>query len=116
MKTSKEMQEIIDDEILVDCYDDDEVNMGWFYYMEGHLEFPFKARLDVKKRDGSTQLKSVEVLKLASTAQNFAGEAFYVEVSYSEDIIETGLSKLCNIQASDETLEAIQIWKFWKKS
>lgn len=84
--------------------------------MEEYLEFPFKAQLEVKKRDGSKDLKSVEVLKLASTDQDFAGEDFQVEVSYSDDIIEIGWSKLRNIQASDAILEAIQIWKFWKKA
>lgn len=32
MKSADELrQERIDDEIIVDCYDDDEVMMGWYY-------------------------------------------------------------------------------------
>lgn len=116
MKTNKEMRQIIEDEILVDCYGDDEVNMAWFYYMEENMIFPFDAQLEVKKRDGSKELKEVEVLRLASTERDYAGEDFRVEVAYSEDIIETSISKLHHIKADEGTLEAIQIWKFWNKS
>lgn len=71
MKTAEEIERIIDYKIIVDCYNDDEVNMGWFYYMEENLEFPFDAQLQIKKRDGSKELKRVEVIGLSTTDTNF---------------------------------------------
>jgi hypothetical protein len=28
-------------EILVDCYNESEQALGWYYYLEEHLRFPF---------------------------------------------------------------------------
>jgi Calcium binding len=33
----------IDDEIVVDCYDEYGVALGWFRYLEEHLPLPFQA-------------------------------------------------------------------------
>lgn len=33
MLTAKEMRYKIDYEIIVDCYDEYEVSMGWYYYL-----------------------------------------------------------------------------------
>ena len=30
-------------EVVVDCYDEHERAMGWYYYLDGHLQFPFTA-------------------------------------------------------------------------
>jgi Calcium binding len=30
-------------EVIVDCYDEGEQLMGWYYYMADNLEFPIKA-------------------------------------------------------------------------
>jgi len=34
---------IIDNEILVDTYNDEEVASAWYSYMEDNMSFPFKA-------------------------------------------------------------------------
>jgi hypothetical protein len=41
MLTKEEMKQTIENEIIVDCYDEYEVSMGWYYYMEETLKFPF---------------------------------------------------------------------------
>src|SRR6266516_2827872 len=40
----KEREERITMEIIVDAYDAEEQAMGWYYYLEGTLQFPFTAR------------------------------------------------------------------------
>jgi len=45
MKTSDpERDNRIGMEIIVDCYSEDEEAMGWYYYLQDNLDFPFKAR------------------------------------------------------------------------
>src|SRR5579864_2912651 len=39
-----EREERIDMEIIVDAYSAEEQALGWYYYLEEHLHFPFKAR------------------------------------------------------------------------
>lgn len=40
-KIDKSREERIDEEIIVDCYGEAERAMGWYYYLEDRLEFPF---------------------------------------------------------------------------
>ena len=37
-------EERITSEIIVDAYGPEEQAMGWYYYLEGKLQFPFRAR------------------------------------------------------------------------
>lgn len=37
-------EERIDMEVVVDCYDDQERAMGWYYYLQDKINFPFKAK------------------------------------------------------------------------
>jgi Calcium binding len=50
----KEIQCIIDYEIVVDCYDKDEVKMGWYYFMSESIEFPFTEIHTVKMASDAT--------------------------------------------------------------
>ena len=43
-------------EIVVDCYDEDEQMIGWYYYLEDTLLFPFTA-VCTNKRSISPQLQ-----------------------------------------------------------
>ena len=40
----EEREERIHMEIIVDAYDPEEQAMGWYYYLEGTMQFPFSAR------------------------------------------------------------------------
>src|SRR5262245_29112087 len=40
-KRDPEREDRITMEVVVDCYDRHEVAMGWYYYLEGRLAFPF---------------------------------------------------------------------------
>ena len=51
----------IADKIVVDCYTAGECAMGWYYYLEGKLSFPFTARC--------IATRSVSPLKKGETAE-----------------------------------------------
>ena len=52
IEENKEREKRIDMEIVVDAYDEVERAMGWYYYLEDGLKFPFEARC-IKKRPTS---------------------------------------------------------------
>lgn len=65
-----EIEERIEMEIIVDCYDSHEAAMGWYCYLEDRLYFPFEAI--------STQGKSkLTVLGLADS-EHCLGHMFVV--------------------------------------
>ena len=115
MLTKDEIQHKIDYEIIVDCYDEYEVSMGWYYYMEETLKFPFKAKAKLKKVDGSVKLTEIQVTGLAADEEGFMGNDFDLEIlvgGYATDIAYT---KLSDIKADDQSLEAFAIWKYWNR-
>lgn len=52
--TQKEIQKIIDYEIVVDCYTDEEVNMGWAIFLSENINYPFEAEYKVKTKNGQS--------------------------------------------------------------
>lgn len=57
----------IDYEIVVDAYNEDERAMGWYYYLEDKITFPFLAKWQKKTRKtGAIVEKEVEVIGMAS--------------------------------------------------
>ncbi len=113
MLTDEEMQYKIDYEIIVDAYDEYEQSAGWSIFFEETLEFPFTAIAQLKKRDGTTESKRVKVVGLSSKEDDFMSSDFNLEMEQGQYVRPIAYSALSDIQASDETLEAFQIWDFY---
>lgn len=43
-KPNKQREQRIQQEVVVDAYGAEEKAMGWYYYLENHLRFPFRAK------------------------------------------------------------------------
>jgi hypothetical protein len=108
--TKAEIGRIIDYEIVVDCYTEEEANMGWAIYMEENLGFPFKAEYLVKGKSGKNQWQEVSVINNETDESNFDGGEWYVEIELNEIIISARLDELRNIKADKETMKTLQIW------
>ncbi len=113
MLTKKEIQFKIDNEILVDCLDDYEVAVGWITTMNDEIDFPFTATAELKKKDGSSEHKTVQIVGLKSDEDDFHGNDFYLNMEHGEYIVPITYSKLTNIVASEQTLELFQCWNQW---
>lgn len=113
--TEKEIQKIITYEVVVDCYDDHEANMGWAIFLSESIYYPFEAEYEVKKKDGSKSWKKVTVIENKTDESNFGGTAFYVKIELDDFIIPIEILQLRNIKADEETLRTIQVWQYNKK-
>ncbi|MEM6263642.1 MAG: calcium-binding protein [Bacteroidota bacterium] len=103
-------------EILVDCHDEDEQNMSWYYYCQDELEFPFEANIELKKRKGGTVVKQVNVLNLSTDDSDFDRSFdLKVEIELNEYVIGVPISQLTDIKATEATIETINIWNYWNK-
>lgn len=104
------------DEILVDCRDEGEQNMSWFYYCQDELEFPFEANIELKKRGGGKISKKINVLNLFPDDSNFERNfELKVEIELDDYIIDIPITKLTDIKGTENTIEIIEIWKYWSK-
>ncbi|MDB9309050.1 calcium-binding protein [Aphanizomenon sp. CS-733/32] len=103
-------------EILVDADDKEERAMGWYYYLDDTLNFPFLARWKKKSRKSSVvEEKEVEVLGMAPDDECL--KDMFVEVGYpggkDEDIFTAKLSEIEAIDADEDTKEALADWQYW---
>jgi hypothetical protein len=90
-------------EIIVDAYNEEEQAMGWYYYLDNKLNFPFKA----KWLTGGSTSKSEDVEVLQMSPEEACQTEMFVEVLYkedtAEDVFSVALSDIEPIEADDET-------------
>lgn len=102
------------EEIIVDCRDEYEQRMSWFYFVQDEMCFPFEAKIELRKRGGGKILKKVNVIDLSSDYTN--SERIFdlkVAVELEDYIIEIPLAKLIEANGTEETNEVIEIWEYW---
>ena len=108
-KSKKERlrEERIDNEVVVDAYGPEERAMGWYYYLENKIRFPFQAKC-IRTKAVSPLLKgeTVEVRRLAPEAAcstdmlvqiRWHGRAMAVPLSQlvGEDVNESTRASIC---------------------
>ena len=108
-------EERIDMEIVVDAYDTEERAMGWFYYLEDKIAFPFTA--ECYTADTRSPLLIGEQVVVSSMAHegDWLGQDMYVEISWDNRTFSVPLAQLKPISTDDDTLEAIEDWHYWKR-
>ncbi len=109
----EEREERIMMEIVVDAYGPEEQAMGWYYYLEENIEFPFKATAQLRNTDGATVPKEVNVVGLASDEEGITGKDFLLDIEAGEYINTIAFSKLSRIKASPQTKEVFAVWNYW---
>lgn len=109
--SNDEIRKIIEDEVIVDCYGEEEVNLGWAVFMKDNIFYPFEAEYKVKFKTGQHKWTRVLAISNESTESSFHGGDYYVEIEYGEIIISVKLDELRKIKADEETMKAIQVWQ-----
>ena len=102
----------IHEEAIVDAYGPEEKAMSWYYYLEGKLSFPFRAKCTASKITSPLKKgEDVEVLRMAP------GEACATEmlvlVRWQDRKLAVPLVQLTAIDPDESTAEAIDDWHYW---
>jgi hypothetical protein len=108
-----EREERIGNEVTVDAYHETEVAMGWYYYLQDKMQFPFKARcIAVKKK---SRLKEGDVVTVTGMAgEDECEHDMWVDVKFKKDTFVVPLAQLRPVDEDDEeTLEAVEDWHYW---
>jgi hypothetical protein len=102
----------IHEEIIVDAYGPEEQAMGWFYYLEDKIQFPFHAQC-IASRPTSPLRKgdSVEVRKMA--LEDSCSSDMLVMTRWNNRNIAVPLSQLKAIDVDESTAQAIEDWHYW---
>src|SRR4030042_7051533 len=100
------------DEIIVDAYGEEEQALGWYYYLEQKLKFPFTARC-INKRSTSPLLVGDEVKVIGMPSEDDCAHGMFAKIQWGKRSLAVPLSQLEVVQANDETQEAVEDWHYW---
>jgi hypothetical protein len=81
MKRSPAREARIRDEIIVDAHEGSEQAMGWYYYLDGMLHFPFEAQC-ITKRETSPLGKGETVTVLAMAPEAECEHEMFVRIRW----------------------------------
>lgn len=111
---SKEREDRIHMEIVVDANGPEEVAMGWYYYLDGVMSFPFTATCNAER--ATSPLKKgdeVEILALAD-ADDCEHEIFVMARWGVKKQLAIPLAQLKPASDADEaTVQAVEDWHYW---
>jgi hypothetical protein len=102
----------IHNEVIVDTYGPEEQALGWYYYLENKMRFPFQARCFVAKVVSPLRKGEVaEVRRLAP--EDACASDMLVLIRWQGRNLAVPLSQLAAVDADESTAEAIGDWHYW---
>ena len=112
-KRDEEREERITMDIVVDAYNEIERAMGWYYYLEDRLQFPFKATCIGKRAISPLKVKDkVEVVGMPREEE--CEREMFVTIRWGEETLAVPLSQLKPVPGVGEaTAEAVADWQYW---
>jgi Calcium binding len=112
-RQNKDREERIAMEIVVDAYGPEEQAMGWYYYLEEKLQFPFTAVCMAKRAISPLKVKDeVEVIGMAPEEE--CEKEMLVTIRWERSVLAVPLSQLKPIRdTSAQTKQAIEDWHYW---
>ncbi len=108
-----EREERIRMEIVVDAYGPEEQAMGWYYYLEDQLQFPFPARCIVERSISPLRTgDEVEVTGMAPADE--CEHEMFVMITWKRRALAVPLGQLEAASHVDEqTRQAVEDWQYW---
>jgi hypothetical protein len=100
-------------EVVVDAYGPEERAMGWYYYLENQLQFPFRAVCIAKRAISPLRVKDkVEVIGMPGEDECMA--EMFVTIRWDKDELAVPLSQLEPAKGTvDDTQQAVEDWHYW---
>jgi hypothetical protein len=111
-KIDKTREHRIEMEIVVDAYGSEERAMGWYYYLEDKLEFPFKAKC-VRERSISPLRKGETVDVMAMAPEEECQHDMFIQIRWKGRKLAVPLAQLKGVSIREDTKEAVEDWHYW---
>ena len=105
-------EERIHNEVVVDAYGAEEQAIGWYYYLEDKIRFPFQAECVVAKVV-SPLLKGETVQVQGMAPEDACSADMLVLIRWQHRRMAVPLSQLLPLKGNKATNEAIADWHYW---
>jgi hypothetical protein len=101
----------IHNEAIVDARPEEQA-MSWYYYLEGKISFPFRAKcLAANAVSPLRKGEAVEVLRMA--VEDLCEHDMLVQIRWQGRKVTVALSQVGAIAPDESTKEAIGDWHYW---
>ncbi|HYE34669.1 calcium-binding protein [Methylocaldum sp.] len=112
IKRNPEREARITLDIIVDRYDDTERAMGWYYYLQDKLQFPFTAECVAQRAISPLHRnETVEVIEMAPEEE--CEHEMFVLIRRRQGDRAVPLAQLMPVAADEETVQAVEDWRYW---
>jgi hypothetical protein len=112
-KRDETREERISMEIVVDAHDEEERAMGWYYYLEDKLTFPFLTRC-INERAISPLRVGDEVEVVGMAPEGECQHEMFVETPWEHKrTLAVPLSQLKFVHGDEMTGQAVEDWHYW---
>ena len=101
-------------EIIVDAYNEDERALGWYYYLENELSFPFPAEC-ISRRPVSPLCPGDKVEVAGMPPEEECMREMFVTIRWGRRKLAVPLSQLRTLRATAKTRQAVEDWHYWVK-
>jgi hypothetical protein len=102
-------------EVIVDAYDPEEQAMGWYYYLDDNITFPFTAHC-VKEKSISPLKKDEDVTVTGMASEDDCLHEMFVQIEWQGRSLGVPLTQLEPIDVDEASEEAIADWHYWVNS
>jgi len=110
----EERENRIESEAVVDAYGPEEQALGWYYYIEDKITFPFTASC-IEERRISPLKKGEQVTVTSMAPEDDCMHEMFVEIEWQDRSLGVPLAQLEPLKVDASTLEAIADWHYWIK-
>ena len=107
-----EIEQRITYKVVVDAYGPEERALGWLYYAEERMSFPFLGRCTATR--GISPLKEdEEVVVLGLAEEDECSNELFVRVEWQGRNSAVPLSQLASIDGDVDTKQVVEDWRYW---
>ena len=101
-------------EVVADAYGTEERAMGWYYYLDDKISFPFTAECVTADKRNPLEINE-RVTAMQISGEDICEYDMYVDFLWGSKVLAVPLVQLIPLDADEETLEAIEDWHYWVK-
>jgi hypothetical protein len=107
----EEREQRIHMEIIADAYGPEEQAMGWYCYLQEHLQFPFLTTCIARRATSPLRVgDEVEVVGMAPEEE--CAHQMFVLMPWERETLAAPLSQLEVIHGDGLTQQAVEVWHY----
>jgi hypothetical protein len=99
-------------EAIVKANGGEEQALGWYYYLDDKIQFPFQAKcIEARK---ASPLKTGEIVNVTQMlSEDECMQEMFVEIEWSGRTFGVPLAQIEALNVDADTQEAIEDWHYW---